>query len=110
MLAPEIRLTPELSIGARYRNFHQAKDSYDPLSVSEVEAALLSAESEIDLTQWGVGVSFWPSSQSVADGTWPVAITGEYLSPTSGAGGQVPKGAQLRLQLRLFVQAWGRTR
>jgi len=106
LVAPEIRLTPELSLGMRYRAYHRAVDRYDASSVPESDALLLAAESEMNLTQWGAGVSFWPSTRSAEDGAWPVAITAEYLAPARGSGGQVPRGGQLRMQLRLFFQAW----
>lgn len=106
MIAPEVRLTPELSVGARYRSMHRAADTYDENSVSAADALLLSAESEMNATHWGFGVNYWPSARSAAEGAWPVAVTAEYLAPVSGSGGQVPRGGQMRVQLRLFFNAW----
>lgn len=106
MVAPEIRLTPELSVGARYRSMHRAADTYNENSVSEADALLLSAESEMNASHWGLGVNYWPSARSAAEGAWPVAVTAEYLAPVSGSGGQVPRGGQMRVQFRLFFDAW----
>ncbi len=106
MFAPEVRLTPEVSIGARFRSYHRGLDSYESGTVSEAEETLLTVETGEDLTQWGLGVSFWPSANSQDEGAWPVALTAEYLSAASGSGGQVPTGGQLRIQMRLFFQAW----
>ena len=89
-----------------FRTYHKGRDSYDPSSVSELDATLLGAESEVDVTQWGLGISYWPSAASRERGGWPVALTAEVLTASSGSGGQVPKDSQLRLQLRWFLSLW----
>jgi len=106
LLAPELRLTPEISIGGRYVSYHRSPDRYDRATATDADADALEAGSEVDLKRWGVGVSLWPSNRTRLRNQWPVALSADYLRAFDGQGRFVPAGGEVRIQLRVFFKAW----
>lgn len=109
MIAPEIRVAPEFSLGVRYRYTHKGADTYrlpggeDP-SLPPVE--LLQEETELTVQHLGIGATLWPSPRSAARDQWPLAVSAEYQRPLGGKGGAVPKDSRFSVSARLFVQLW----
>ena len=111
MIAPELRVAPEFSLGLRYRYYSKGADVFtfaspvDPaLNLPSID--LLARETELETQHVGVGATLWPSLTSTERGQWPLAVSAEYQFPISGRGGNVPKDARFRVSARLFVDLW----
>ena len=109
-VSPEVRLTPELTVGLRYRRYHKDADRWDLADSSALppdqNPALLNEETEQDVSYLGLGVTLWPSAVSRASGAWPIALSAEYLQARSGSGGRTPSDTRFRISGRLFLELW----
>jgi len=111
MIAPELRVAPEFSLGLRYRYYSKGADTFsfaspvDPaLNLPSID--LMSRETELQTQHVGVGATLWPSLTSTERGQWPLAVSAEYQFPISGKGGLVPKDSRFRVSARLFIDLW----
>ncbi|MCA9739351.1 MAG: hypothetical protein KC645_17120 [Gemmatimonadetes bacterium] len=111
MVAPELRIAPELSLGLRYRYYSKGADAWSLPAGAEPDAVLpplevLSRETEVTVQHLGIGATLWPSPRSRARDQWPLAVSAEYQLPLGGQGGMVPRDARFRVSARLFVTLW----
>ncbi len=111
VVAPEIRVAPEFSLGLRYRYYAKGADGYrfetqvDPaLGLPSID--LMSQETEVHSQHVGVGATLWPSPSSAERGQWPLAVSAEYQFPIAGRGGNTPKDSRFRVSARLFLDVW----
>lgn len=106
-IAPEYRLTPELSVGARLRYYRRGEDVYSSASVPQgFDLTLLQRETREDVQYIGAGVTLWPSARTRLLGQWPMAASVAYMKAISGGGGRTPKDDSLQLDVRLFFGVW----
>lgn len=115
-IAPRFYLTPELSVGLRYRYYSKDADVYevpagattdpDPSLVAAVD--LLELETEETVQEVGIGMVFstldaWREGRT----RFPFEVQAVYRRPLSGSGGLTPKASRFQARLRLFWQIWG---
>lgn len=115
-IVPRFYLTPELSVGLRYRYYSKDADVYevvtgptidpDPEIVAAVD--LLELETEETLQEAGLGIVYstldaWREGRTRV----PFEAQAVYRRPISGSGGMTPKATRIQVGLRLFWQIWG---
>jgi hypothetical protein len=116
---PRIHLTPAMSFGVRYRQWHKATDSHrgqppypdpPPAGVEPPPAAaLLDLGTEQTLKELGFTGTF-SSVDAHAGGkaSLPLHIRASYFMPLDGSGGRTPKGSRFEAGLTLYQPFWGR--
>lgn len=115
-VVPRFYLTPEFSIGLRYRYYSKDPDTYalslepsvDPDPLLEGAGALLGLETEETLQEVGVGMVFstldaWREGRTGL----PFEVQAVYRHPIAGSGGMTPRATRIQVGLRLYWQIWG---
>lgn len=106
-VAPEFRLTPELSIGARLRYYRKGEDLYSSSAApTGFDPALLQLETKESAQYVGAGVTLWPSDRTRLLGQWPLAASVSYITAISGSGGRTPKDDRLQIDMRVYFGIW----
>lgn len=115
-VVPRFYLTPEFSVGLRYRYYTKAADGYelvggatlDPDPTVAALVDLLELETEESLQEVGVGMVFstldaWREGRT----GFPFEVQAVYRHPLTGSGGTTPRAIRVQVGLRLFWQIWG---
>ena len=107
LVAPEFRLTPELSLAGRYRFHRRGTDRYTTgAPPAGFDPALLNAETRQMVHHVGGAVTVWPSARTRLAGQWPLAATVSYDRAIVGSGGQTPKDGRVAVDVRVFFGIW----
>ncbi len=115
-LNPHYFLTPDLTLGLRYRYWNKGADSYalgaiDPEILAVVDFPStdgLESETEETLQEGGFNLTYSTlKGYERGETGWPLTIRATFLFPMSGSGGGTPKGPRFQVGLSLYRTLWG---
>lgn len=105
-VVPRVRLTPELSLGARYRYFARGPDEYEAVegSVSGADPQVLAPAGNVRSQYLGAELSYSTMERAEEGLVFPFLVRMRLERAFSGRGGRVPADTRVEAGFRVFLR------